>query len=210
MLVRNGLAVTCGDAAVSVIFDCVDLEYVRNGAVFYGSEPSTLVRSGNALTFKGGATLSAMHDSAATIRCLNGSRAVMSEREGEYSYAVSNGDSGFTLKIRGNCRCDENKIIFRRGRTEIEFPEPIRMECKTGIGFEYEANKCLGIIGDISVESELLPLLIAVDGMKNARFDKVWADSIMKIIPTMSDENKTVARKVMKHYYRVFGYDEMN
>lgn len=193
---------------LSIKLDCRDFEYVDNGIILYGSEPNGLLRSHNTLTLFDDPCFTAMHDSSAEIKPLNGSRIIFKENGDSYEFTCSNEDKSLTLKLNGNCRCGENSIFFRRGMTEMRFSEPTVNMTPNRRGFEYEAEVCLGLIENLTSESELLPLLVLTDGLKNAVFNESRAEMINKLIPKMSEQNKKTAEEVLYRYYRAFGIEK--
>lgn len=194
---------------LSIKLDCRDFEYVDNGIILYGSEPNGLLRSHNTLTLSDDPRFTAMHDSSAEIKPLNGSRIIFKENADSYEFICSNEDKSLTLKLSGNCRCGENSIFFRRGETEITLSEPTApIATPNRRGFEYEAEACLDLIHDLASESELLPLLVLTDGLKNAVFNESRAEMINKLIPKMSEQNKKTAEEVLYRYYRAFGIEK--
>ena len=62
--------------------------------------------------------------------------------------------------------------------------------------------------GETSAESELIPLLTLVDGLKNASYDPSRAESIKAIIADMSEESRITAQAVLNRYYRAFGIEK--
>lgn len=209
VFLENELVLGFTSAILSIKLDCRDFEYSGNGIVLYGSEPNGLLRSHNTLTLSDKPYFVAMHDSSAEIKALNGSRIIFKENGDSYEFTCSDGVKSLTLTLNGNCRCEDNMIFFRRGKTEICFSEPIKTNMTPKRrGFEYEAEACLGLINSLTSESELLPLLVLVNGLKNAVFDKRRADIINELIPTMSKQNKNTAQAVIHRYYRAFGIEK--
>lgn len=152
--------------------------------------------------------MAAMHDSKAELRALNGSRIIFKENGASYEFTCSDGVKGLTLFLKGNCRCDGNEIYFRHGKTEITVSRPTLLT-KTGHhGFGYEAEMCLSLLSPLTSDSELLPLILLVNGLENAVFDKGRAEMINKLIPTMSEQNKKTAVAVLHRYYRAFGIEK--
>ncbi len=208
VFLENELVFGFDSPLLSIKLDCRDFEYVENGIVLYGIEPNGLIRSRNTLSLSEKSSLIAMHDSTAEINALNGSRILFAENRSGYTYTVANGDSFLALSLSGNCRCDEGKIVFRRGTTEIDISEPTAKVGQCRRGFEYEASACLGLLPLLDSRSELLPLLLLVNGLENAVFDEGRAEMINKRIPTMSEQNKKTAEEVLYRYYRAFGIEK--
>ncbi|MBQ7779889.1 MAG: hypothetical protein IJ404_05280 [Clostridia bacterium] len=196
-------------AILSIKLHSRDFEYIDNGIILYGIEPNGLLRSHNTLALSNKTRFIAMHDSSAEIKALNGSRVIFKENGDSYEFTCSNGKRKLTVTLNGNCRLEDNILYFRRGETEIGFSEPIKMKTiPKRRGFEYEAEACLKSIHDLTSDSELLPLLLLVDGLKNAVFDEIRAEMINKLIPTMSEQNKKTAEAVIHRYYRAFGIEK--
>lgn len=209
VFLENELVLGFTSAILSIKLDCRDFEYSGNGIVLYGSEPNGLLRSHNTLALSDKSRLTAMHDAKAEIKALNGSRIIFKENGDSYEFTCSDGVRSLTLTLKGNCRCEDNTLLFRRGETEIGFSEKINMKpTPKRRGFEYESKACLGLINSLTSESELLPLLTLVDGLKNAVFDKRRAEIINELIPTMSEQNKKTAEEVLYRYYRAFGIEK--
>ncbi|MBQ8255297.1 MAG: hypothetical protein IJY94_07340 [Clostridia bacterium] len=208
----NELVFGYGRAMVSIKLLCCDFEYEGNGIILYGSKENGLLRSYNKLTLSDKPSFCAMHDGRAEIKPLNGSRIIQNEKDGAYSFTCVNGESSLTLMLDGSCRCEGNTVYFRRGRTEIRFSEPTAPKAKrAGCGFEYEAQRCLALMtenGETSAESELIPLLTLVDGLKNASYEPSRAESIKAIIADMSEESRITAQAVLNRYYRAFGIEK--
>ena len=207
MIFLENEAVFCYEQAVmSVVFDCRDYEYRENGIVLYGSEPNGLIRSHNTLVLSSEPCFRAMHDGTAEIKALNGSRITCRENGERYSVTCANGAHNLVFTLNGSCRLNDMMITFRRGSTEICFSEPTTATVtQKRRGLEYEAVRCLSLMSELTSDSELLPLLILVNGLKIAHFDRSRAEGIAKILPTMSEQNKKTAETVLKRYYRAFG-----
>ena len=196
-------------AMMSIKLDCRDFEYRENGIVLYGIEPNGLIRSSNTLTLSKESSLAAMHDSRAEILPLNGSRIAFKENGRSYSYTATNGDRSLTLELRGSCRCEGNAVVFRRGRTEIKISEPtVAAQIQKRRGFEYEAQRCLSLLGELTAESELMPLLLLVDCLKHAEFSEKRIETVRSLIPSMTEDGKITANAVLDRYYRAFGYEK--
>ncbi len=211
VFLENELVFGFDRAVLSIKLDCRDFEYKENGIVLYGSEPNGLLRSNNTLTLSDKSRLIAMHDGSAEIRALNGSRITFKENGTSYEFTCSDGVKSLLITLKGSCRCEDNMIFFRRGETIITLSEPTAaIVTPKRRGFEYEAERCLSLITDLNADSELLPMLLLVNGLKNAVYDKARAENIRSIIPTMSEQNKKTAEAVTARYYRAFGYDENN
>ncbi len=211
VFLENELVFGFDRAVLSIKLECSDFEYKENGIVLYGSEPNGLLRSHNTLSISKRSTYLAMHDGNAEIKPLNGSRIIPNENGDSYSFTCVNGERSLTVSFKGNCRCDGNILHFRRGETIITLSEPTAaIVTPKRRGFEYEAERCLSLITELNSDSELLPMLLLVNGLKNAVYDKARAENIRSIVPTMSEQNKKTAEAVMARYYRAFGYDENN
>ncbi len=196
-------------AVMSIEFDCRDFEYVKNGIVLYGSEPNGMLRSYNTLVLSDKPVYLAMHDGKAEIKPQSGSRIIPNENGEKYSFTCTNGGRSLTVSFKGNCRCEGNMLHFRRGETEIELSEPTVPEAvPKRRGFEYESEKCLALIeenGDLAPDSELLPLLLLVSGLKSAVFDPRRAENIKSLLSDMTEKGRRTAEAVLHRYYRAFG-----
>lgn len=212
ILVENELVFGFDRAIMSIKLDCRDFEYEENGIVLYGSEPNGLLRSRNVLTISDKPSFKAMHDGDAEIKPLGGSRMICSENGTAYSFTCINGENALTLTLDGNCRCEGNALHFRRGNTELRFSErtEVRVTAKRR-GFDYEAEKCLSLIadnGELTSDSTLLPLLLLVNGLKNAEFDLNRAENVKTLLADMSKEDKSTADAVLHRYFRSFGKEK--
>ncbi len=209
IILNNALILGYGRPMMSVTFDCKDFEHTEKGMILYGSEPLGLMRSYNELILSEKPSFLSMHDQRAEIKPLNGSRIIATESGSSYEFTCLNGEELLKISLNGSCRCEDSQITLRRGASSIDFSVPISTLIKPNRrGFEYEAEKCLSLITDggiVTPDSELLPLLLLVDGLKTARFDNERAMKIKKLMPTMSENGKVVAEAVTKIYYRAFG-----
>ena len=195
-------------AMMSLKLDCRDFEYGENGIILYGCEPNGLLRSHNVLTLSKESAVAAMHDGKAEIKPLNGSRIVPTEGSKSYSFTCIGGENRLTLELSGSCRYEENTVVFRRGMTEIRLSEPTVNMTPNRRGFEYEADKCLSLIGEIKSERELLPLLLLENGIRNAVLSENRIETVETLIPSLSDGGKITAKAVLDRYCRAFGYEK--
>ena len=208
IFLENELIFGFARGILSIKLDCRDFEYDERGIVLYGSEPNGLLRSRNVLLLSDKPCFRAMHDSSGEIKALNGRRIIPKENGDSYLFTCVNGEKSLTLSLAGNCRCDGNVIYFRRGETKISLSEPTVWATHKRYGFKYEAERCMSLLSPLTSDSELLPLLLLVDGLENAVFNERRAEMINKLVTTMSEQNKKTAEDIIRRYYRAFGIEK--